>query len=66
MTRRMRRPWEEVERFLSVIRVRFPTAAPLAAALEAGCKTLTSEDFQHGRRLGDCTVVNPFHEIEGR
>ena len=32
----------------------------LAAALEAGCETLYSEDFQHGRRFGDCTIVNPF------
>jgi predicted nucleic acid-binding protein len=32
----------------------------LAAALEAGCETLYSEDFQHGRRFGDLTVVNPF------
>jgi predicted nucleic acid-binding protein len=87
MTRKMRRPWEEVERFLSVIRVRFPTAAPLtvethvaavalardhsiafydalilAAAIEAGCETLYSEDFQHGRRFGECTIVNPFIE----
>lgn len=29
MSRKMRCPWEEVERFLSVIRIRFPTAAPL-------------------------------------
>jgi predicted nucleic acid-binding protein len=85
MNKKMRRPWEEVERFLSVIRVRFPTVAPLtiethaaalalarnhllafydalilAAALEAGCETLYSEDFQHGQRFGDCTIVNPF------
>ena len=32
----------------------------LAAAIEAGCETLYSEDFQHGRRFGDLTVVNPF------
>jgi predicted nucleic acid-binding protein len=32
----------------------------LAAAVEAGCETLFSEDFQHGRRFGDCTIVNPF------
>jgi predicted nucleic acid-binding protein len=35
----------------------------LAAAIEAGCETLYSEDFQHGRRFADCTIVNPF--IEG-
>jgi predicted nucleic acid-binding protein len=32
----------------------------LAAAIEAGCETLYSEDFQHGRRFGGMTVVNPF------
>lgn len=32
-----------------------------AAALEAGCRTLVSEDFQHGLRLqGRMTVRNPF------
>ena len=85
MTKKMRQPWREVERFLSVIRVRFSTAAPLtsethaaavglardhslafydalilAAAIEAGCERLYSEDFQDGRRFGDLTVVNPF------
>lgn len=85
MTKKMRQPWKEVERFLSVIRVRFPSAAPLtlethaaavalardhslafydalilAAAIEAGCDTLFSEDFSHGRRFGDLTIVNPF------
>jgi predicted nucleic acid-binding protein len=32
----------------------------LAAAIEAGCETLYSEDFQHGRRFGALTIVNPF------
>jgi predicted nucleic acid-binding protein len=32
----------------------------LAAAIEAGCETLYSEDFQHGRRFGELTIVNPF------
>jgi predicted nucleic acid-binding protein len=32
----------------------------LAAALEGGCKTLYSEDFQPGLRIGNLTVVNPF------
>ena len=38
----------------------FYDALILAAAIEAGCETLYSEDFQHGRRFGDLTVVNPF------
>jgi len=32
----------------------------LAAAIEAGCETLFSEDFQHGRRFSDLKIVNPF------
>jgi predicted nucleic acid-binding protein len=31
-----------------------------AAAIEAGCETLYSEDFQHGRRFDRLMVVNPF------
>ena len=38
----------------------FYDALILAAAIEAGCETLFSEDFQHGRRFGDLMVVNPF------
>ena len=33
----------------------------VAAALDAGCTTLFSEDMQHGRVLrGQLTIVNPF------
>lgn len=32
----------------------------VAAALEAGCTTLFSEDFQPGMRVDSLTVVNPF------
>jgi predicted nucleic acid-binding protein len=32
----------------------------VAAALVAGCRTLYSQDLQHGRRFGDLTVVDPF------
>ena len=32
----------------------------VAAALEAECKVLYSEDLQHGQKLGDLTVRNPF------
>ena len=32
----------------------------VAAALTAGCKTLLSEDLQHGQRLDTLTVQNPF------
>jgi predicted nucleic acid-binding protein len=32
----------------------------VAAALEGQCVTLYSEDFQHGLRIGDLRIENPF------
>lgn len=32
----------------------------VAAALEAGCKRLLSEDLQHGQRIGKLRIENPF------
>jgi predicted nucleic acid-binding protein len=32
----------------------------IAAALRAGCSTLYSEDLQHGQRIEQLTVQNPF------
>ncbi|HEY9085912.1 MAG TPA: PIN domain-containing protein [Candidatus Tyrphobacter sp.] len=32
----------------------------VAAALQAGCRNLYSEDFQHGRIFGRLSVRNPF------
>jgi len=32
----------------------------VAAAQEAGCDTLFTEDMQHGRKFGHLTIVNPF------
>jgi predicted nucleic acid-binding protein len=32
----------------------------VAAALEAGCQLLLSEDLQHGQKFGTLTVDNPF------
>ena len=40
----------------------FFDALIVAAALEAGCETLYSEDMQHGREFGGLTIVNPFVE----
>lgn len=34
----------------------------IAAALEAGCKTLYSEDLQHGQQIEQLTIQNPFRE----
>ncbi|MGH8306245.1 MAG: PIN domain-containing protein [Steroidobacteraceae bacterium] len=38
----------------------FYDALIVAAAAEAGCRELLSEDFQHGRKFGAVTVRNPF------
>ena len=40
----------------------FYDALIVAAAIEAGCDTLFSEDMQHGRVIGGLTIVNPFLE----
>jgi predicted nucleic acid-binding protein len=52
--------------FDSAMRIREQTgysvwdAAIVAAALEAGCDTLYSEDMQHGRAFGGLRIVDPF------
>jgi len=38
----------------------FYDALIVAAALEAGCDILFSEDLQHGRKFGKLLVKNPF------
>jgi predicted nucleic acid-binding protein len=42
----------------------FYDALIVAAAIEAGCDTLFSEDMQHGRTIGGLAIVNPFLEVE--
>jgi predicted nucleic acid-binding protein len=37
----------------------------IAAALEAGCSRLLSEDLQHGQRIEGLTITNPFIEASG-
>jgi predicted nucleic acid-binding protein len=41
-------------------RISFCDALIVAAALEAGCDLLYTEDLQHGQRFGALTVENPF------
>jgi predicted nucleic acid-binding protein len=38
----------------------FYDALIVAAAIEAGCDVLYSEDMQHGRSIGGLAIVNPF------
>jgi predicted nucleic acid-binding protein len=40
----------------------FYDALIVAAAADAGCRMLLSEDLQHGRRFGGVTIRNPFLE----
>jgi len=40
----------------------FHDALIIAAAIEAGCDILYSEDLQHGRVIGALSIVNPFVE----
>ncbi|MDD1536578.1 MULTISPECIES: PIN domain-containing protein [unclassified Bradyrhizobium] len=42
--------------------VSFYDALIVAAAVEAGCDTVLTEDMQHGRKFGGLTIVNPFIE----
>jgi predicted nucleic acid-binding protein len=41
-------------------RLSFYDALIVAAAIEAGCDTLFSEDMQHGRTIDGLTILNPF------
>ena len=41
-------------------RYRFYDSLIIAAALEAGCTSLSSEDLQHGQRIETVTIENPF------
>jgi predicted nucleic acid-binding protein len=42
------------------IQLSFYDALIVAAALEAGCKRLVTEDLQHGRRIDGLRIENPF------
>ena len=43
-------------------RLSFYDALIVAAALEAGCRRLWSEDMQHGQRIGQLTIEDPFRK----
>lgn len=43
-------------------RFSFYDALIVAAAIEAGCDTLYSEDMQHGQAIGALRIQNPFIE----
>ena len=41
-------------------RLSFYDSMIVAAALEADCRRILSEDLQHGQRIGNLQIVNPF------
>jgi predicted nucleic acid-binding protein len=44
----------------------FYDALIVAAAIDARCRWLLSEDLQQGRQFGALTIENPFREAQGR
>lgn len=44
-------------------RLSFYDSLIVAAALDAGCTRIYSEDLQHGQQIEGLTIVNPFHEL---
>jgi len=54
---------EVFERALAIrkdLPISFWDALILAAAVQLGCHTLYSEDFNHGQQFGDLKALNPF------
>jgi predicted nucleic acid-binding protein len=43
----------------------FWDALIVQAALSAGCSSLLTEDLQHGQRIGNLVVENPFRNLPG-
>jgi len=41
-------------------RCSFYDALVVAAALQAGCRTLYTEDLPHGQRVDTLNIINPF------
>ena len=52
----IRRAWD----WCDAAKINFWDALIVAAAEQAGCRWLLSEDFQEGRSFGSVMVVNPF------
>jgi predicted nucleic acid-binding protein len=48
-------------RLASALKVSFWDALVMEAARAERCDRLWSEDLQHGQRIGDLAIVNPFH-----
>lgn len=44
----------------------FYDALIVAAAIDAGCRTLLTEDLQHDRTIGVLTIINPFLDTRSK
>jgi predicted nucleic acid-binding protein len=59
-------PTEQLYYFVLEIKEKFKfsfyDSLIIAAAIEANCKTLYSEDLQHNQKIYDLAIVNPFVE----
>lgn len=53
---------QEARRLAAAHGFSFYDALIVAAAVEAGCDRLYSEDMQHGRVIGGMSILNPFLE----
>lgn len=51
-------------RLASTLKVSFWDALVIQAARTAGCDRLWTEDLNHGQKVGDLTITNPFLEQE--
>lgn len=47
-------------RLASTLKISFWDALMVQAALVAGCDRLWTEDLNHGQRIGDLVITNPF------
>ncbi len=54
--------WQSALRIQTETQYRFYDSLIVAAALRSGASVLYSEDLQHGRRIGDLEIRNPFRE----
>jgi predicted nucleic acid-binding protein len=58
-----RRLYEQALNIQGRYRYSFYDSLIIAAALEAGCSRLISEDFQDGQRIEGLRIVNPFASV---
>ena len=57
--------YQQSLRVHSQYRLSFYDSLIVAAALEAGCRRLYSEDMQHGQQIQGLTILNPFSPAAG-